>query len=117
MPSKSTRKGSTSSSHRPNLIRASATAPSLATSNASRKDLSSLQSSRATALLTRVASYSLGQYEQRGSRSSSVSSSPDQSPVGMGGRKEPFEMVGSSNYYSFPSFEESQEYHHQERRP
>lgn len=48
---------------RPKLMRASATEPSLATSNASRKDLAlaGLQNSRAATLLTRVASYSSAQ--------------------------------------------------------
>lgn len=45
---------------RPRLMRSSATAPCLATSNASRNDLASLHpASRASVLLNRVASYSL----------------------------------------------------------
>jgi hypothetical protein len=48
-----------SACHRPKLMRSSATAPCLATSNACRNDLAYLHStSRATALLSRVASYS-----------------------------------------------------------
>jgi hypothetical protein len=85
-------------------MRASATAPSLATSNASRKDLASLQNSRAAALLTRVAGYSSAQmqgYEHGGvhRRTGSVCSSAGESPSGSpsssshGERKEPFEIV------------------------
>ena len=47
---------------RPRLMRSSATAPCLATSNASRNDLANLHSaSRASALLSRLASYSFSQ--------------------------------------------------------
>ncbi|KAL2068359.1 hypothetical protein VTL71DRAFT_16457 [Oculimacula yallundae] len=109
------------SGRRPKLMRASATAPSLATSNASRNDLASLESARAATLLTRVASYSTAQQnyerEHRQSSISSVCSSNDGSPGGSA-RKEPFEIViqQSGNYYSFPSFEDFQEYHHQSER-
>ena len=49
-------------SRRPSLMRSSATAPCLAISNASRNDLSSIHSaSKASALLSRVAAYSLSQ--------------------------------------------------------
>jgi hypothetical protein len=49
----------TSACRRPKLMRSSATAPSLATSNACRSDLAYLHpSSRATTILSRVASYS-----------------------------------------------------------
>lgn len=80
---------SSSCSRRPKLMRASATAPSLATSNASRKDLASLQSSsRATTILTRVASYSAPKDHpvrcSPGSsllRSSSISRSPESAAV------------------------------------
>lgn len=88
-------------------MRASATAPSLATSNASRKDLAlaGLQNSRAATLLTRVASYSSAQMGYRGGNGAgkrqSVGSfcespvesrSPESSSMGME-RKEPFEIV------------------------
>ena len=94
---------SKSSSHRPKLARASATAPSLATSNASRQDLANLQSTGASALLSRVASYSVGpdhahhshSYSPRYSSPSSLSSSPEQSPASET-RKEPYEVA---NYY------------------
>ncbi|KAG4410577.1 hypothetical protein IFR04_016290 [Cadophora malorum] len=110
------------SARRPKLMRASATAPSLATSNASRNDLASLQSARAATLLTRVASYSTAQqnYEREHRESiGSVCSSGQGSPASVNGeRKEPFEIViqQSGNYYSFPSFEDFQEYHHQNER-
>ncbi|KAH6698946.1 hypothetical protein DL95DRAFT_455193 [Leptodontidium sp. 2 PMI_412] len=108
------------SGRRPKLMRASATAPSLATSNASRNDLASLQSARAATLLTRVASYSTAQqnYEREHRQSiGSVCSSGQGSPASPE-RKEPFEIViqQSGNYYSFPSFEDFQEYHHQNER-
>jgi hypothetical protein len=49
------------SCQRPRLMRSSATAPCVATSNASRNDLASLHpTSRASTLLSRVASYSQG---------------------------------------------------------
>ncbi|ESZ99448.1 hypothetical protein SBOR_0210 [Sclerotinia borealis F-4128] len=49
-------------SSRPKLMRAHATAPSLVTGNASRQDLAHLQSSsKATSILTRVATYSAQQ--------------------------------------------------------
>jgi hypothetical protein len=49
---------------RPKLMRASATAPCLATSNASRNDLASLNpTSRASVMLSRVASYSSSQQD------------------------------------------------------
>ncbi|PVH72667.1 hypothetical protein DL98DRAFT_595828 [Cadophora sp. DSE1049] len=110
------------SARRPKLMRASATAPSLATSNASRNDLASLQSARAATLLTRVASYSTAQqnYEREHRQSiGSVCSSGQGSPASVNEeRKEPFEIViqQSGNYYSFPSFEDFQEYHHQNER-
>lgn len=91
---------------RPKLMRASATAPSLATSNASRKDLAlaGFQNSRAATLLTRVASYSSAQMGYSGTRNAekrqsvgSFCESPvdARSPqsVGMEERKEPFEIV------------------------
>ncbi|KAK0099653.1 hypothetical protein ONS95_013453 [Cadophora gregata] len=126
MPSKSQSRNpspKSPSGRRPKLMRASATAPSLATSNASRNDLASLQSARATTLLERVASYSTAQqnYEREQHRQSigSVCSSGQGSPGSVNGeRKEPFEIViqQSGNYYSFPSFEDFQEYHHQSER-
>lgn len=89
---------------RPKLLRASATAPSLATSNASRKDLASLhcQSSGAATLLTRMASSSSAQlsYEHTRAQRASVSSGSfcvrdgQQSPESAHmERKEPFEIV------------------------
>jgi len=89
-----------SPTRRPKLMRASATAPSLATSNASRQDLASLQDSRATTLLTRMANYSSAQmqgYEHGSghrSRIGSLSSSGGQSPNG-NERREPFEIAVS----------------------
>jgi hypothetical protein len=94
---------------RPKLMRASATAPSLATSNASRKDLAlaGLQNSRAATLLTRVASYSsaqmgygVGNGGNAGKRQSVGSfcespveaRSPESSGMHME-KKEPFEIV------------------------
>lgn len=51
---------------RPRLMRSSATAPCVATSNASRNDLASLHpTSRASTLLNRVASYSLGRPDEQ----------------------------------------------------
>lgn len=64
---------------RPRLMRSSATAPCLATSNASRNDLASLHpASRASALLSRVASYSLSRqsHDLRGPSDRSQSKSP-----------------------------------------
>jgi len=103
-------------------MRAAATAPSLATSNASRKDLASLQSSRAATLLNRVATYSMAQHEHgHNGTPGSVCSSPEQrSPesASMEGRKEPFEVAihQSGNYFSFPSFEDFQEFQENEER-
>jgi len=101
-------------------MRASATAPSLATSNASRNDLASLQSARAATLLTRVASYSTAQqnYEREHRQSIGSACSSGQGSPASSDRKEPFEIViqQSGNYYSFPSFEGFQEYHDQNER-
>jgi len=97
-------------------MRASATCPQLATSNASRKDLASIQSCGATTILNRVASYSMAQHEHAGRTSPhSACSSPGQRSPGNGnleGRKEPFEITihQSGNYFSFPSFEDFQYY-------
>jgi hypothetical protein len=77
-------------------MRAAATEPSLAYSNASRKDLATLQSSRATALLTRVATYSTAQHEHAVRNSpGSVCSSPGQRSLESASleRKEPFEIM------------------------
>jgi hypothetical protein len=77
-------------------MRASATCPQLATSNASRKDLASLQSCRATTILTRVASYSMAQHEHamRASPHSTCSSPSQRSPESANlERKEPFEIA------------------------
>jgi len=119
---------------RPKLMRASATAPSLATSNASRKDLAlaGLQNSRAATLLTRVASYSSAQMEYgvrnggNAGKRQSVGSfcespvearSPESSGMHME-RKEPFEIVISQcgNYFSFPSFEYFEDYQESQER-
>ncbi|KAH8821711.1 hypothetical protein F5884DRAFT_850925 [Xylogone sp. PMI_703] len=97
---------------RPKLMRATATAPALATSNASRKDLADLPPSRATTILTRVANSSRVQSERRSSANSTCSSpglrspSPGNSPSGP--NKEPFEIVNhqSGSYFSFPNFED-----------
>lgn len=52
------------SCQRPRLMRSSATAPCVATSNASRNDLASLHpTSRALTLLSRVASYTLSRHD------------------------------------------------------
>ncbi|EPE34046.1 hypothetical protein GLAREA_07059 [Glarea lozoyensis ATCC 20868] len=120
MSNKSSSRSSQSSSHRPKLARASATAPSLATSNASRQDLANLQSTRASALLTRVASYSNGSdhshhphhYNARYSPPGSLCSSPEQHSPTSDVRKQPYGIANyhSSNYFSFPSFEDFQDY-------
>jgi hypothetical protein len=83
-------------SRRPKLMRASATCPQLATSNASRKDLANLQSCGATTILTRVASYSMAQHEHAMRNSPSSCSSPGQrSPESpsLESKKEPFEIA------------------------
>ncbi|KAH8794848.1 hypothetical protein BGZ57DRAFT_325394 [Hyaloscypha finlandica] len=122
------------SSRRPKLMRASATAPSLAISNASRKDLAlaSLQNSRAATLLTRVASYSSAQMGYGGGNGGSggkrqsvgsfcespvESRSPEANGMHME-RKEPFEIVISQcgNYFSFPSFEYFEDYQESQER-
>lgn len=76
-------------------VRASATCPQLATSNASRKDLATIQSYGATNLLARVASYSSTQQENvmRHSQHSPCSSA-GQSPetANMDARKELFDV-------------------------
>jgi len=103
-------------SRRPKLMRASATCPQLATSNASRKDLANMQSCGATTILTRVASYSMAQHEHasRASPHSTCSSPGQRSPesANLESRKEPFEIAihQSGNYFCFPSFEDFQEY-------
>jgi hypothetical protein len=116
MASISTTRNSSSKTptRRPKLMRASATAPSLAISNASRKDLAlaGLQNSRAATLLTRVASYSsaqMGGYGGvNGGKRQSVGSfcespvdarSPESAGMGCE-RKEPFEIVISQCEYS-----------------
>jgi hypothetical protein len=84
-------------SRRPKLMRASATCPQLATSNASRKDLASRQSCGAATILTRVASYSAVRQEHSMTASphSSYSSPDPRSPesASLDARKEPFEIV------------------------
>ena len=76
-----------------NTVRASATCPQLATSNASRKDLATLQSSGATTILSRVASYSSAQHEHAMRSPQSPCSSAGQSPqsANLGSRKEAFD--------------------------
>lgn len=85
-------------------MRAAATAPSLATSNASRKDLAlaGYQSCRAATLLNRVASYSSSRDEKSGygernsggfcEREGVVRTQSQDGGLGME-RKEPFEIV------------------------
>jgi hypothetical protein len=84
-------------SRRPKLMRASATCPQLATSNASRKDLASRQSCGAATILTRVASYSAVRQEHSLTTSphSSYPSPDPRSPesASLDARKEPFEVV------------------------
>lgn len=82
-------------SRRPKLMRASATCPQLATSNASRKDLASLQSCGAATILTRVASYSTAQHEHDMRTPHSAYSSSGRSPESASSenRKEPFEVA------------------------
>ncbi|RDW89398.1 hypothetical protein BP6252_01430 [Coleophoma cylindrospora] len=98
---------------RPKLVRASATAPSVAISNASRKDLSNHQSARAAAILSRVASYSSQQTSP-----GSTCLTPGQRSLSMERRKEPFVMASSQSgsYFSFPSFEDFQDYQDDLRR-
>lgn len=99
-----------STHRRPKLVRASATAPSLATSNASRKDLSNQQSTRAASILSRMANYSTSQHDSP----SSSCSSPSQRSLSIERRKEPYVMTvhqSAGGYYSFPSFEDFQDYH------
>ncbi|PBP20261.1 hypothetical protein BUE80_DR008913 [Diplocarpon rosae] len=89
---------SPSASRRPKLMRAPATAPSLATSNASRQDLASLQDARAATLLTRVAISSSAQHTGGHRRQGSENDH------------------GTGNYFSFPSFDDFQEYRQQSER-
>ncbi|OWP02663.1 hypothetical protein B2J93_6496 [Marssonina coronariae] len=101
-------------------MRAAATSPSLAKSNASRQDLASLQDARAATLLTRVAINSSAQqpggYRRQGS--DNEHGSPSSTKTGHEMRKEPFEVMvqQSGNYFSFPSFEDFQEYRQQSER-
>ena len=119
------------------MMRASATCPQLATSNASRKDLANLQSCGATTILTRVATYSSAHHDHA-VRTSPLSScsSPGQSTGER--RKDPFEItisqcefhhhqrdegcgradcVGTAgNYFSFPSFEDFEEWKEDDER-
>ncbi|KIM94997.1 hypothetical protein OIDMADRAFT_21259 [Oidiodendron maius Zn] len=107
---------------RPKLMRASATCPQLATSNASRNDLANRQCWGATTILTRVATYSGARRDHALSTSpNSTLSSPElRSPesASLDARKEPFEVViqRCGNYYSFPSFEGFQDYLEDEER-
>ena len=77
-----------------NVVRASATCPQLATSNASRNDLATLQSYGATTILSRVATYSSAQHEHAMRSPQSPCSSAGQSPesTNSNARKEPFEI-------------------------
>ncbi|KAM7194768.1 hypothetical protein V8F20_007788 [Naviculisporaceae sp. PSN 640] len=105
-----------SSQRRPRLMRASATEPSIATSNASRNALANCQSSRrATELLSRVAFIS-GSPPDSVTRSTSplstrtsmfdnqseLSSSPVSHPDGF---DDIYPHSGSGRYFSFPSFD------------
>ncbi|EKD17990.1 uncharacterized protein L3040_004530 [Drepanopeziza brunnea f. sp. 'multigermtubi'] len=127
MPSKSQSRNAsptTLSSRRPKLMRAAATAPTIATSNASRNDLASLQQgTRAAALLSRVATYATAQQncerEHRtsiGSACSSGHGSPDSPDSTQGLERKAAMVQQSGNYFSFPSFEDFQEYQHQSDR-
>ncbi|TEY80571.1 hypothetical protein BOTCAL_0037g00270 [Botryotinia calthae] len=115
MSTKTQSRGSSPSmSSRPKLMRAHATAPSLVTGNASRKDLATLHAStKAASILTRVASYSAQQDHMNGggSRRDSVSA---YSTPGNRSPRSPESGSGlarsSAGYFSFPSFEDFQGY-------
>ncbi|KAG9247891.1 hypothetical protein BJ878DRAFT_538885 [Calycina marina] len=100
-------------------VRASATCPQLATSNASRKDLATMQSYGATNLLARVASYSSAQQENVMNSKHSPCSSAGQSPESANmDAKEPFDVEirqSAGNYFSFPSFEDFLKYEEEAR--
>jgi hypothetical protein len=64
-------------SRRPKLMRASATCPQLATSNASRKDLATIQPYGATTILERALRSPYGSPDQRSPESASVRNSKE----------------------------------------
>ncbi|KAA8572903.1 hypothetical protein EYC84_003460 [Monilinia fructicola] len=106
-------------SSRPKLMRAHATAPSLVTGNASRKDLASLQSSsKAASILSRMAGYS-AQQDQGSAGGSPRSANSAYSTPGNRSPRSPEsgmtrsckeELKGlqaqyqSAGYFSFPQF-------------
>ncbi|CCD51451.1 putative heterogeneous nuclear ribonucleoprotein g protein [Botrytis cinerea BcDW1] len=130
MSTKTQSRGSSPSmSSRPKLMRAHATAPSLVTGNASRKDLATLHAStKAASILTRVASYSAQQDHMNGGGSRRDSGSAYSTPGNRSPRspesgsglarscKQELGMKGcsggyqSAGYFSFPSFEDFQGY-------
>ncbi|KAI9646947.1 hypothetical protein NHQ30_004947 [Ciborinia camelliae] len=108
-------------SSRPKLMRANATAPSLVTGNASRKDLANLQSSsKAASILTRMATYSAQQVHGSPRSANSAYSTPGnrspRSPETGLARSCKEEMKNmqlqyqSAGYFSFPNFEDFQGY-------
>ncbi|KAK4459970.1 hypothetical protein QBC42DRAFT_111102 [Cladorrhinum samala] len=115
------------SKRRPRLLRASATEPSITTSNASRNALANQSSRRAAELLTRafisssppdsilrstspisVRSSMFDSVDRRGELSSSPISQPD----AYDDLQRPF----SGRYFSFPSFDEYTESHQDENK-
>jgi len=110
---------------RPRLMRSSATAPCVATSNASRNDLASLHpTSRASTLLSRVASYSLGRPDEKlripADRRQSASPqrrshSPHDHDEPLNGEKDNLyvdrisQVPAEGGYFSFPNFEDFHE--------
>ncbi|KAK6584348.1 hypothetical protein PZA11_002572 [Diplocarpon coronariae] len=114
---------SSSSSRRPKLMRAAATSPSLAKSNASRQDLASLQDARAATLLTRVAINSSAQQPGGYRRQISCAAAahvdgarPGTGCICMHVAKRMVLRGTAGNYFSFPSFEDFQEYRQQSER-
>lgn len=117
---------------RPKLMRAAATAPSLATSVASRKDTIYSTSSGATTLLSRVASISAQQGDliispQISPRSTGFS--PDSSPSSAGhvkvesckltmdlSTRHESDSLSAGAYFSFPSFDGFHDYASQEEQ-
>ncbi|KAF7875056.1 hypothetical protein EAF04_002228 [Stromatinia cepivora] len=121
MSSKTQSRGSSPKvSSRPKLMRAHATAPSLVTGNASRKDLANLQSSsKAASILTRVASYSAQQDHGSPRSTNSAYSTPGnrspRSPESGLARSckdelKNMQQYQSAGYFSFPNFEDFQGY-------
>jgi len=117
------------SCQRPRLMHSSATAPCVATSNASRNDLASLHPSpRASTLLSRMASYSLGRHdaELRVPGDRRQSASPRRRSRSPHNHDEPLErekgdlcvdriphVSAEGGYFSFPNFEDF----HEDREP